>query len=178
MDPYIGEIRAVAFPFAPRGWALCQGQTLPIAQNAALYSLLGTTYGGDGRTTFNLPDLRGRAIVNPGQGVGLSRYQIGQQAGTESVTLNLSQMPAHTHSFSGNLAVSIANGNSNAAASDFLASSSQNQYAEEAGAGTMAAGMITGTAAPVGNGQAHDNRQPYLALNYVIALQGVFPPRP
>lgn len=173
----LGEIRAVAFSYAPRGWAVCDGSLQQIRQNPALYSLLGNAYGGDGRTTFGLPDLRGRAIVNAGQGPGLSSYPLGTVTGAETATLSLNQMPPHTHGFGGTIAVSIANGNSNAPASGFLASSSQNQYAEEAGTGTMAAGMITGTAAAVGQGQAHDNRQPYLALSYIIAVQGIFPQR-
>lgn len=178
MDPFVGEIRAVGFGFAPRGWALCDGSLIQIRQYTALFSLLGVQYGGDGRNTFALPDLRGRAIVNAGQGPGLTNYPIGTRTGTESEVLGLAQMPAHTHGFGGQFNVSTASGGVSSPANNFLGILPQLQYAEEAGTGSMAAGSISGTGTAVGNGQAHDNRQPYLALNYVIALEGVFPSRP
>ena len=178
MDPFIGEIRAVAFALVPKDWAACNGSLVTIASNTALFSLLGTTYGGDGKTTFGLPDLRGRAIVNAGQGPGLTNYPIGTKAGTEAVALTVAQMSSHTHPFAGQFNVSTANGNSSSPSHNFLGTSPQPQYAEEGGAGTMANNIIAGTGEAAGDGQAHENRQPYLALNYLIALRGVFPSRP
>ncbi|RZK50946.1 MAG: phage tail protein, partial [Hymenobacter sp.] len=150
MDPILGEIRAVGFPFAPRGWALCQGQSLPISQNTALFSLLGTTYGGDGRTTFNLPDLRGRLVVNAGQAPGLSRYVPGQTGGTETVGLTAAQLPAHTHSLAG-LAVHVNSnaGNSTSPAGTLLAATDDLHYSSSAST-QMAPNAVTGTAQPVG----------------------------
>ncbi|GAA4393150.1 phage tail protein [Hymenobacter koreensis] len=177
MDPYVGEIRAVGFNFAPVGWALCDGSLVQIRTNTALFSLLGTQYGGDGKSTFGLPDLRGRAIVNAGQGPGLSPYPIGTKVGTESETLSLTQMPAHTHGFGGQFNVNTSPGTINEAANNFLSASPQLQFAEEAGTGTMATSIVSGTGEPAGGGQAHDNRQPYLALYYIIATQGIFPQR-
>lgn len=180
MDPFVGEIRAVGFNFAPRGWALCQGQLLNISQNAALFSLLGTYYGGDGRSTFGLPDLRGRLIVQPGQGAGLSAYQLGQLSGTESETLLATQLPAHTHQASG-LTVSASSATTNEVsnpAGNVPASSNAVQRYSTSPDVQMATGSVTGTATPVGDGGAHPNLLPYLALNYVIALTGIFPQRP
>jgi microcystin-dependent protein len=179
MEPFVGEIRAVGFNFVPYNWALCDGSLLPINRYTALFSILGTNYGGDGKTTFALPDLRGRAIVNAGQGPGLSQYPLGMKTGTESVTLNLTQMPAHVHGFGGN--VNVNNGDSSlnvgSPGHNFLGTSTQPQYAEVGGSGQMASGMISGNGAAVGDGQPHDNRQPYLAISYVIALVGIFPQR-
>lgn len=178
MEPILGEIRAVAFPYAPRGWALCNGSLQQIRQYTALYSLLGTYYGGDGRTTFGLPDLRGRAIVNAGQGQGLTSYGLGQQAGAEAVTLNTTQMPAHTHGFGGNVTISTSDGNTSAPAGNYLAGATNNpQYAETANL-QMASNSVSGNGTQVGNGQSHPNFQPFLAVNYIIALQGIFPTRP
>lgn len=171
MDPFIGEIKLVPYNFAPQGWALCQGQILPIAQNTALFSLLGTTYGGNGQTTFALPDLQGRAIIHTGQGPGLSPVDLGEESGVESVTLLTNQMPAHTHAFQ------VQSGN----ATDL--GSSGNFVAKSTGSvgsiyGTSAGGtMPTNTIQPVGGNQPHSNMQPYLVLNYCIALQGIFPQR-
>ncbi|MGI4873119.1 MAG: phage tail protein [Janthinobacterium lividum] len=178
MDPILGEIRAVAFPYAPRGWAVCNGALMPINQNAALFSLLGITYGGDGRTTFGLPNLQGRAIVNAGQGPGLSSYPLGTQAGTETVTLNPTQMPAHTHGFGGTFTVSSLDGNVSGPAGNYLAGATGNPQYSETPTLQMAGGSVSGNGAPVGNNQGHPNLQPYLALYYIIALQGVFPQRP
>jgi microcystin-dependent protein len=177
MDPFVGEIRAVAFPFAPVNWALCDGSLMQINQNRALFAILGTQYGGDGKTTFALPDLRGRAVVNAGQGPGLSGYSIGKKTGTETVTLTLPQLPLHSHGFSGDFKVSTGTADSGKAAHNFLAVPSEFQYAESGSGTTMAAGLISGQGSVVGGNQPHTNMQPYLAVNYIIALLGEFPVR-
>lgn len=178
MEPFVGEIRAVGFNYAPNGWALCDGSLIQIRQNPALFSILGTRFGGDGQTTFALPDLRSRAIVNPGQGPGLSPYQIGDKAGVESVTLTQAQTPAHAHGFSGKLNVNpTPPANSATPVGSYIGVPAQAQYSETPGS-TMAANSVTGPVGAAGDGQAHDNCQPYLAMNYVIALQGEFPTRP
>lgn len=172
MDPFVAEIRMVGFNFAPRGWAFCDGTLLPISQNTALFSLLGTTYGGDGRTNFALPDLRGRAPMHPGQGPGLSPCQLGQQSGDESVTLTLAQMPSHTHGAGGagqGVHISTASvGTPSAAVAPAQVTS--NAY----GPATSLVPMND----QAGGGLPHDNRQPYLCTPFIIALQGIFPPRP
>ena len=170
--PYIGQIIAVGFNFAPIDWALCNGQTLDINQYTALYQLIGTTYGGNGVTTFNLPDLRGRAALSWGQAPGLSNYTIGQAAGTENVTLTLPQMPQHTHLVNG----SSANATSaNPGSTLVLGSASANMkiYAAPGTATALGAGSIGSS----GGGLPHENRQPFLAINYIIALFGVYPPQ-
>ena len=178
MDPFIGEIRAVGFSFAPRGWALCQGQLMPINQNTALFALLGTTYGGDGRTTFALPDLRSRLIVQPGQGPGLSNYSLGQVSGSETVTLNTNQMPAHTHTLSGvTVNANSAAGTVAAPAGNVLGSNTSVQHYAASPDAQMAAGSVSGITTLAGSGTAHANTMPSLGLYYVIALQGVFPQR-
>jgi len=168
VDPFIGQIILVPYNFAPQGWALCNGQLLPIAQNTALFSLLGTTYGGDGVTTFALPDLRGRVPISAGQGPGLQPYALGQEGGEETVTLNTNQIPAHSHAVYANSTHS----NSDQPANNFPGASAHFQTSTD---GTkMNPGMIGQT----GGSQPHDNRQPYLTLNYCIALQGIYPSRP
>jgi microcystin-dependent protein len=164
MDPFLGEIRLVAFTFAPRGWALCAGQLLPINQNQALFALLGTTYGGDGRTTFALPDLRGRVPVGAGQSATGSSYELGSNGGQETVKLTASQLPAHSHSVRASSGASTTRNPSNGVAA------AGGAYAATGNA-KMSTAMITRS----GGGQAHDNRQPYVSLNYIIALQGIFP---
>lgn len=176
MDAYTGEIRPVAFPYAPRGWALCQGQTMSIAQNTALYSLLGTFYGGDGRTTFNLPNLSGQAVVGVGRGPGLSPYTVGQTAGSETVTLTMEQLPAHVHQLSGSFPVQTGPANLTDPTGGFLAGTNENQYSEGAGSGTMAP-LLQGTSGIAGGDQPHLNLMPSLVINYIICLQGIFPPR-
>ena len=166
-DPFIGEIRAFGFNFPPRGWATCSGQILPIAQNTALFSLLGTTYGGNGQTTFALPDLRGRVPVHFGQGPGLSNVVLGQQAGSESVTLTSEQMPSHNH------AIAASNGAAGASRPSNNFPAAGGAYATATDGTTMNAGMVRNT----GGGQPHENRQPYLGLNICIALAGIFPSR-
>ena len=167
-EPFLGEIRLISFGFPPKGWAFCVGQLLPINQNQALFSILGTTYGGDGRTTFALPDLRDRTAINFGQGPGLSNYVLGQNGGQPAVTLTIPEMPAHTHQAQGNNspgAASVVNGN--------WAASTANAYS------TVPANAVMDPSAVglEGNSQPHQNMPPYLAVNYVIALVGIFPSR-
>lgn len=171
MEPYIGQVCLFGFNYAPKGWAQCNGQLLSIAQNSALFSLLGTTYGGDGRTTFALPDLRGRVAINQGQGPGLSNYAIGQAAGTETVTLNTNQIPAHNHT--AQLHASNAAVNQEEPSGHLLAETAV--YTD--GTANQVMNQAAVTIGATGGNQAHENRQPYLVLNYCIALQGVFPPR-
>jgi|SRR5581483_1403368 len=171
-EPFVAEIRVVPYNFAQRGWALCQGQLLAISQNVALFSLLGTTYGGNGVTTFALPDLRGRVGVHVGQGPGLSSYDLGQVGGSETVALTATQLPPHTHPAN----CLDANGDQYAPDNCVWAKDAGGnpQYGATKAAGVMAADVI----AAAGGGQPHNNLQPYLTLNYVIALQGIFPARP
>jgi microcystin-dependent protein len=163
--PFLGQITIFAGNFAPRGYAFCQGQILSISQNTALFSLLGTTYGGDGRTTFALPDLRGRVPVGAGQGPGLTAQSVGETSGQETVTLTTQQLPPHTHS------IQVTN-----APSD----TSNPVGAVPAKGGSYSKGAPTGTAAnatQTGGGQPHSNLQPSLGLNYIIALEGIYPSR-
>jgi microcystin-dependent protein len=172
-EPFLGEIRLVGFTFAPEGWFLCEGQILPIAEYTALFSLLGTTYGGNGTTTFALPDLRGRVPVGFGQGLGLQPYTQGEVYGLESVTLDFNSMPEHTHSVnaSGN------NGNHTSPIGNFpstLPGASISATAYNTGStGVMNAGMIS----QAGGNQPHENRQPSLVLNWIIAINGIYPSR-
>jgi microcystin-dependent protein len=170
--PFIGEIRMVGFNFAPVGWAFCDGQLLPIAQNTALFSLLGTTYGGNGISTFALPDLRGRVPLHMGQGPGLSLYSLGQTGGTENVTLSSGQLPAHNHTVN-----AVAGGGNQASPAGGLpaieSTGTSLDYSSAAANATMNSGMISGG----GSSQPHNNQQPYLTINFIIALQGIFPSR-
>ncbi len=169
MEPFIGQVILFAGNFAPRSWALCNGQLLPISQYSALFSILGTTYGGDGVTTFALPDLRGRAPVHAGHGPGLSNYSLGERTGTETVTLTEAQMPAHTHTMGAN-----ANGNpptSSDPRNRTLGSS--NIYDDGLPEATLQSQPLGTT----GGGQAHSNVQPVLAVNFIIALEGLYPSR-
>ncbi|MBB6099987.1 microcystin-dependent protein [Deinobacterium chartae] len=172
-DPFVAEIRIFPFNFAPKGWALCNGQLLPIAQNTALFSLLGTTYGGNGRSTFALPDLQGRAPMHPGQGSGLSLYNLGQAGGSPNVTLIQGEMPMHSHqvrvapepgdNLGPNLAMALAR------------SSGGSAYISPGGSSlTQASPQSVGA---VGGNAPHNNMMPYLTFNFCIALQGIFPPR-
>ena len=171
-DQWIGEIALVAFNFAPQGWALCDGQLLPISQNTALFALLGTTFGGNGTTTFALPDLRGRAPIHMGQGPGLSSYVIGQTGGAEVVTLLSTQIPQHTHA----LAASTANGTSDTpGATAVLAKNASGVPAY--GTGVPNTTMAPAAIGVAGGSQPHENHQPYLTMNYIIALNGIFPSR-
>jgi microcystin-dependent protein len=173
VDPFVAEIRIFPFNFAPKGWAFCDGQILPISQNTALFSLLGTTYGGDGKSTFALPDLQGSAAMHPGQGPGLSLRDLGEQGGEDFVTLLESEMPAHTH-----VANALGVVSTTAAPSTQTAlSRSVNGSAYAAGGGALQ--QLAVQALPVAGGSLpHNNLQPYLTLSYCIALQGVFPARP
>jgi microcystin-dependent protein len=166
-EPFIAEIRIFAGNFAPRGWAFCSGQLLPIAQNTALFSLIGTTYGGDGRTTTALPNLKGRAAMHAGTGPGLTRRRLGEKAGAESVALAESQMSSHTHQLVG----TEEDIDGTSPVGSYLATG--NDLYSASGGSTLA-----GSALPdVGGTQPHNNMQPYLALNFIIALTGVYPSR-
>lgn len=171
MEPFVGEIRAFGFGIIPRGWALCDGSTLPIQQNAALFSLLGTTYGGDGVRTFQIPDLRGRTSVGQGRGQDGQDYPLGRVAGQENVALTVDQIPPHIHQ----LSCASATGTSNDAAGALPASSptTTSAYAALPVTGAMAANAL----APAGASAAHNNMQPSLVVNYCIALIGIFPTR-
>lgn len=167
-EPFLAEIRIVGFNFAPRGWALCDGQILPINQNQSLYSLLGTTYGGDGRTSFALPDFRGRAPVHPGVDFNIRE---GQKSGEETHTLSANEIPAHSH----NIQIAETEG-SNTYSTDNALSKAKFEprfSGLDKGYNTMRLNSISN----IGGGQAHENMQPYLAVNFLIALQGLFPSR-
>lgn len=168
-EPYLGEIMLISFGFAPRHWALCNGQLLPIIQNQALFSLLGTTYGGNGQTTFALPDLRGRVAIHHGQGPGLSSRTLGERAGEQAHTLTVLELPAHTH-----VARASSAAGTSAAPSGAVVPARNPAQIPEWGA-TASTTMGPGVIAAAGGSQAHQNLQPYLTLNYVIALQGIFP---
>jgi microcystin-dependent protein len=170
-EPFIGEIKIFAGIFAPRGYAFCDGQTLPIAQNTALFSILGTTFGGDGRTTLGLPDLRGRAPMHTGNGPGLTSRRMGQEGGTEAVTLTEVQLAGHQH-------VLMASGEE----ADRRTPASNRSLAESMGGSlyTPAANLVAMDSRSItetGGDQAHNNVQPYLTLNFIIALVGVYPSR-
>ncbi|MGZ8345695.1 MAG: phage tail protein [Allosphingosinicella sp.] len=167
-QPFIGEIRLFAGNFAPVGWAFCNGQTLAIAENDALFTLIGTTYGGDGQNSFRLPDLQGRVPVHKGTGAGVT-YQLGEQGGVESVTLTTNQIPAHTHS----LIVSQDQGSQSDPTNAMVGSNPTVQlFRPGAAVQTFDASAMS----PVGGSQPHDNLQPYIAIHYIIALFGLFPP--
>lgn len=174
-DPFLGEIRIFANTYAPQGWAFCNGQTLPISQNTALFALLGVTYGGNGTSNFQLPNLQASVPVQAGQGPGLSPYSLGQAGGAPSVTLTSDQLATHSHTPSG----SSAGGTQNSPAGGVWSSPSAGRgivaYDPNAGSGPQ---MAPNALAAVGDGQPHENRMPFVVLNYCIALQGVFPQRP
>jgi len=172
-DQYLGEIRMFGGNFAPYGWALCNGQLLAISQNTALFSLIGTYYGGDGVTTFALPNLQSRVPIHQGQGVGLSPYVIGQNGGTETVTLTTQQMPQHNHT----VATNGGPGNSQHPPNNYLASttvSAEKPYTSVASDGST---LNTNAVSFAGSSQPHNNIQPYLCITYIIALQGIYPSR-
>ena len=171
-DPFVAEIRIFPFNFPPKGWAWCNGQLLPISQNTALFSLLGTAYGGDGKSTFGLPDLRGRAALHPGQGPGLTNRLLGEMGGSATVTLLESEIPAHTHQALGNNLI----GDSPLPAGNALARlGSLNTYQTVSNASLV--GMAPQSLPPAGGGLPHNNLGPHLTLFFCIALQGVFPAR-
>lgn len=169
-DPMIGEIQWFAGNFPPRGWAFCDGQLLAISQYTALFSILGTTYGGDGRTTFALPDVRGRTLIHAGEGLGLTRKLLGQRGGAETVALSIANMPAHTH------ALRASGGSASAAVptNNVLASPGRTRIYDSAEANVN---MNGSSVSAVGAGLPHDNMQPYNTLNCIIALEGLYPPR-
>jgi microcystin-dependent protein len=169
-DPFVAEIRIFPFNFAPKGWAWCDGQLLPLSQNTALFSLLGTTYGGDGKSNFALPDLQGRAPMHPGQGPGLSLHDLGETGGSETVTLLQSEIPTHPHTMQ-----------ANAFPANVQAPSPARALAQSTGGIAYKPPPATlksmNPLAPAGGDQPHNNLQPYLTFYFCIALQGVFPPR-
>lgn len=173
MDPFVAEIRIFPFNFAPKGWAFCDGQILPLSQNTALFSLLGTTYGGDGKSNFALPNMQGNAPMHPGQGPGLSLHDLGETGGSDTVSLIESEIPSHTHQFRGD----------NQDPGDTSAPSPQTVFAQSTNAFSYVVpspplvAMSGNVLAPAGGDQPHNNLQPYLTLNFCIALQGVYPPR-
>jgi microcystin-dependent protein len=179
-EPFLGQLMIFAGNFAPRGWATCDGQILSIAQNTALFSLLGTTYGGNGQTTFALPDLRGRVPIHQGQGPGLSPYTEGEVGGVESVTLINTQMPSHNHTATNaiNAAYGPQSPSDNPAGAVPAGTSGGPQVYAPASDGTvMNPQTVVTTIGIAGGSQPHENRQPYLCILFCIALEGIFPPR-
>ena len=170
MEPFIGQLMLVGFNFPPRGWALCEGQLLSISQNTALFSLLGTTYGGDGRSTFGLPDLRGRVNFSPGTGPGLSPHSWGQKGGVENVTLATNQIPSHNHLISG---ANAQGDDSDPTTGNGFGAASNDLFVESTPGSSMGSGTVKNT----GGGQSHTNVQPYIAMYWCIALTGIFPSR-
>jgi microcystin-dependent protein len=169
-DPFVAEIRIFPFNFAPKGWAWCDGQLLPLSQNTALFSLLGTTYGGDGKSNFALPDLQGRAPMHPGQGPGLSLHDLGETGGSETVSLLESEIPAHSHA----LSASGQDGTTRIVAGQKTATGvGLSLYGPQPPDVSLSDNALT----PAGGDQPHNNLQPYLTFYFCIALQGVFPPR-
>ncbi|HVF61350.1 MAG TPA: tail fiber protein [Thermoanaerobaculia bacterium] len=169
-DPFVAEIRIFPFNFAPKGWAWCDGQLMPLSQNTALFSLLGTTYGGNGKSNFALPDLQGRAPMHPGQGPGLSLHDLGEIGGSETVTLLESEIPSHSHS----LVASQADGVERIPTDQLLATGIGISAYQTPGPLTQ---LSPNGLTPAGGDQPHNNLQPYLTFYFCIALQGVFPPR-
>ncbi|MFQ6171954.1 phage tail protein [Oryzobacter sp. R7] len=172
-DPFIAEIRLFPFNFAPRGWAFCDGQLLPISQNTALFSLLGTFYGGNGTSTFALPDLQGCVPVHPGQGPGLSDRVLGETGGSSAVTLLESEVPVHTHALAASAAAAFARSPSG----ELFANQSGGVNSYAAPGGAPAALLAAASLGPSGGNQPHNNLAPYLVVNFCIALQGIYPPR-
>lgn len=175
-NPFLAEVRIFPFNFAPKGWAFCDGQVLPLSQNTALFSLLGTIYGGDGKSNFALPNLQGNAPMHPGQGPGLSLHDLGETGGSDTVTLLLSEIPAHTHAINciDGARVAGQSGVPSNAVPVKTGGTPANPYTSGATANlTMAANMV----AQAGGNQPHNNLMPYLTLNFCIALQGVYPSR-
>jgi microcystin-dependent protein len=176
MDQYVGQLLLVGFNFAPSGWALCQGQLLPISQNTALFSLLGTYYGGDGRSTFALPNLQGVMPIGQGQGVGQPNYVIGQTGGEQTLTLISSQVPAHSHSHTGTSQLAVSAAPNGGTFGEGERSRPLKYYVAAPTSGTLAL-MNPQAVQGAGGGLAHENMMPYVVMNYIIALTGIFPPR-
>ena len=174
-DQFLAEIRIFPFNFAPTGWAFCDGQILPISQNTALFALLGTTYGGDGKSTFALPDMQGNAPMQPGQGQGLSLRDLGEMSGVESVTLLTSEIPVHTHTMSASNSAADEEGQKDPTNAVPGIQQGSNRMFTALGSNVA---MAPQALSPAGGGLPHNNMQPYLTLNFCIALQGIFPQRP
>jgi microcystin-dependent protein len=174
MDPFVAEIRIFPFNFAPRGWAFCDGQILPLSQNTALFSLLGTTYGGDGKSNFALPDMQGNAPMHPGQGPGLSLHDLGETGGSDTVTLLESEIPAHSHTLQSEITDAADN---HAPSSAKAMGPSAGGMAYQSNTTQNLVSLADNSLAPAGGDQPHNNLMPYLTLNFCIALQGVYPPR-
>ena len=182
-EPFIGEIRIFPYNFAPRDWAYCNGQDLPISQNPSLFAVIGTTYGGDGRTTMGLPDLQGRAPMHPGNGPGLTPHRLGEMAGTAQVALTQNQIPAHKHTMTAdnvNKGQPLTGGESSHEPADnlfgkgrFVRSPDNNLYSDQPSDTTLSSSAL----APAGASAGHDNMQPYIGLSFCISLNGLFPPR-
>lgn len=180
-EPFIGEIKAFGFYFAPVSYMTCQAQLLSIAQNTALFSLLGTTYGGDGQTTFALPDLQGRVPIGQGQGAGLPDYQMGEESGTPTVSMSTANMPMHNHTVT-NLKVQLKTSTANAGETTpdgtFPAVTTAASYADGASPNVFTGkAVVSGTTDIAGNGQPFSIANPYLCMNYCIAIEGIFPSR-
>ena len=174
-DPFVAEIRIFPFNFAPKGWAFCDGQILPLSQNTALFSLLGTTYGGNGKSTFALPDLQGNVPMHPGQGPGLSLHDLGETGGSPTVTLLESEIPAHSHSMMADSSPGVVT--TPGPDRGLARSQGGSMYVPGSNPTPTLVMMAPQTIAPTGSSFPHNNMQPYLTLNFCIALQGVFPPR-
>ena len=174
-NPFLAEIRIFGFNFPPTGWAFRNGQLLPISQQTALFSLLGTTYGGDGRSTFALPNMQGNAPMHPGQGPGLSLHDLGETGGTETVTLLVTEIPAHGHPVTASASQGLLNTPSTS--TGLARSKAGDAYVLQTPQPPPLVQMYANTIGPVGGGLSHNNMMPYLALNFCIALRGVFPPR-
>ena len=172
-DPFVAEIRIFPFNFPPKGWAWCNGQLMPISQNTALFSLLGTTYGGNGKSNFALPDLQGRAPMHPGQGPGLSLHDLGESGGSETVTLLESEIPAHTHG----LMATNEDGTQGTLVQGITVASSVGGQLYQSNTSANLGAMNPTSLSPAGGNLPHNNMQPYLTCYFNIALQGVFPPR-
>ncbi len=172
-EPFVAEIRIFAGNFAPRSWAFCNGQLLPVSQNTALFSLVGTTYGGDGRTTFGLPNLQGRAPMHPGRGPGLTDRRLGEHGGVETVTLSEDQMPNHTHT----LRATAENGEQGSLTSAVTLARARGGAPYQSSTSANLVDMDARSLPNTGGSQAHNNLQPYLTLNFIIALEGLYPSR-
>ncbi|MCL9807198.1 tail fiber protein [Flavobacterium amniphilum] len=179
-EPFIGEIKILGFNFAPRGYATCQGQILSIAQNTALFSLLGTMYGGNGQTTFALPDLQGRMPIGQGQGPGLPFYTIGEKAGTTTTTLTTNNMPIHNHAATGiNIRIPVTSASEDsAAANNYIGNAASDTFGPNASpTASLGAPVVSGATAMAGGSQPFSILNPYLTVNYSIAIEGIFPSR-
>lgn len=177
MNPFIAQIMLFAGNFAPRGWAFCHGQLLSISSNEALFSIIGTIYGGDGRTTFGLPDLRGRAAMHAGNGPGLTTRRLGQRSGTETNTLNALQLPSHNHNVSGAIQLGAPSSQASGNGQFLPVTTGANFYSDTKGNASLNAGALNINIGNTGGNQAVNNMQPYQVLNFIIALEGVYPSR-